>query len=182
MKVFRKLKWKFQKMKKGYCDQDIWGMDYWFFEQFPKMLRELRETKHGVPFYTFPEVDQFPKGWLRDEIKNLEKWKLKNGYDGGKVNIYDGNTDSEYPNPDRWWIIISRMIWCFERANPDFELPNKYWDEIWDEYYCKNNNENIPKELHQKFLKQSERNADFREKCKNEGIELLKTYIYTLWD
>lgn len=182
MKIFRKLKWRHQRAKKGYCDEDIWSIDYWFFDKFPKMLIELRECKHGVPCYTFPEVDTFPNGWLKDEIKNLQKWKLKNGYDNGKVNLNSGKTMEEPPNPDRWWMIISRMIWCFERASEDFELPNKYWDEMWEEYYEKNNADNIPKELEQKYINQATRNANFREKCKNEGMDLLKTYIYTLWD
>lgn len=47
--LFSKIKYAFQRMKKGYCDEDVWDIDDWFLNIMPNMLCELKENKRGVP-------------------------------------------------------------------------------------------------------------------------------------
>lgn len=49
-----------QRKKRGFSDNDCWGMCYWFGDTFPKMIRNLRDMKHGAPEYEFEEFDNFP--------------------------------------------------------------------------------------------------------------------------
>lgn len=35
-----------QRYKRGYADDDCWGMYYWFTDTFPKMVYNLRDMKH----------------------------------------------------------------------------------------------------------------------------------------
>lgn len=43
----REIKYAFQRMKKGYCDRDLWSIDYWFLEQIPKMLKQFNKNRMG---------------------------------------------------------------------------------------------------------------------------------------
>lgn len=45
----RTLKSKIQRFIRGYSDEDVWAMDYWFLEIVPKMLRQLRDNSMGRP-------------------------------------------------------------------------------------------------------------------------------------
>ena len=45
----RNLKSKIQRFIRGYADEDVWQMDYWFINIIPKMLRQLRDKGMGYP-------------------------------------------------------------------------------------------------------------------------------------
>ena len=38
-----------QRVTKGYCDKDLWNIDYWFMNLMPDMLQQFKDTKHGSP-------------------------------------------------------------------------------------------------------------------------------------
>lgn len=38
-----------QRVKRGYSDRDVWDIDLWFLSVMPKMLQQLKETRHGSP-------------------------------------------------------------------------------------------------------------------------------------
>ena len=38
-----------QRAKKGFCDRDVWSIDWWFSETIGQMLRQLAKEKHGCP-------------------------------------------------------------------------------------------------------------------------------------
>lgn len=181
---FRKIKFAFQRVTKGYCDQDVWNIDYWFLKTVPKMIKELQKIKHGTPMNTFPEIEKMPINWVRRECKLLEDYKatLKIDDEFKSVDISRGKKDSELANPDRWWIIMSRMAYCLEQADPDNELPNPYWNEIWEEYYMKNKADEIPDKLNKQFLKKARENMDIQMNYEDEGMELFKKYLFSLYD
>ena len=43
------IKFCLQRICKGYCDRDLWNIDYWFLQQFPSMLEEFKKNTHGYP-------------------------------------------------------------------------------------------------------------------------------------
>ena len=47
-----------QRTKKGYCDEDLWDIGYWFLSTVPKMLDEFANKTIGFPRLFF-------KGWRR---------------------------------------------------------------------------------------------------------------------
>lgn len=44
-----KIKYIFQRGIRGYSDKDVWDIDCWFMEIFPKMLQQFRKTSYGHP-------------------------------------------------------------------------------------------------------------------------------------
>jgi len=47
----RKVKWFFQRGKRGWADCDTWGIDYYLARIIPEMLRHMQENAHSYPGY-----------------------------------------------------------------------------------------------------------------------------------
>lgn len=198
-----------QRKKKGYSDCDCWNMFNWFQETFPKMVRNLRDMKHGAPELAFEEVDNFPLQWVAEQSQILLEQKKKKEYEEeidlwGKERIFD-----------RWWLILSRIAYCLEESSEDQtteqnefqkeynrqvwgdeEELNKlsfkeYWNKFWkvekvDEKgkpltYRLETNEPDP-ELQKKYYNRETEIAKYREEMKNEAFTLLSKYFFNLWD
>lgn len=113
-----KIKYKFQRAKKGYCDNDVYSIYDWFLEIFPKMLREFAEKTISYPSDADKlreEVSKMPVLWLesqRETINNIfKKHKSYSEYD------LDNSMCC-------WLLIILRTAYCFEMCNK--------WREKWD--------------------------------------------------
>lgn len=69
---YYKIKWFWQRGRRGYADCDVWGLDHYLANLVPLMLKRLRETRHGYPGYgsaNTPEkwdaiIDKMIEGWL----------------------------------------------------------------------------------------------------------------------
>lgn len=110
-----KIKYKIQRAKKGYCDEDLFSIDAWFIDIFPKMLGEFFECTNGSPSNSedlIKEVSKMPKMWVEEQRAIINK-RLKE-YDS-EFNLKDGFCC--------WLLIILRMKHCFEMC-----------DE-WNKYY-----------------------------------------------
>lgn len=119
-KIIEKIKFKFQRAKKGYCDYDLWSIYDWFMDTFPKMLEEFAECTNGCPTNgeeLKKEVSKMPKMWVEKQRPIINKILKK----------YDEEFDL---NDDMccWLLIILRMKHCFEMCN-DF---NEYYEKHWE--------------------------------------------------
>lgn len=120
MKEFlRKIKFKFQRAKKGYCDEDLYGMYYWFIEIFPKMLNEFIESTCGYPLNTeelVEEVSKMPKMWVEHQRSIINR--LLEKYDA-EFDLNDGFCC--------WLLILLRMKHCFELCDEWNSIYEPYW-------------------------------------------------------
>lgn len=189
------LKMKKQRFKKGYSNSDCWSMHYWLGDTFPKMIKTLRDMKHGSPDLDFSEFYNLPLDWLIPELEKLEKIREKEGYE---YNIYDCF--------DKWYIILTRIAYCLEQTNEELtEIKNEYAEQFHNEVWGENNNilshlevkefdkKGNPKlyelktqkpseEIKNKYWKREEDIFNYRDKMKNEAFDLLKKYFWNLWD
>lgn len=90
---FKSIKWAFQRMKRGYSDEDCWAIDYYLCEILPPMLRSLKDSS-GCPteYYQVKE-------WKSEERNpNCIKWhealeEMAQGFEAGielnEVNYMD---------------------------------------------------------------------------------------------
>ena len=44
---FTDIKYSWQRIRYGYCDHDIWELYPWFLDTMPRMLEEMKRTRHG---------------------------------------------------------------------------------------------------------------------------------------
>ena len=216
--MFKRIMWKIrdyrfdkrmarQRDKRGFSDNDCWGMCYWLCDTFPKMILNLRNMKNGYPELPFEEVENFPLQWVNDTAKEINELKVKFGYEEGVV--LDDTVD-------RWQLILSRIAWCLQQASDEItEIENEYREEydkqVWGDDYSWNSKKsfkqwweehtevvgkdekgkptlyqlktNEPDEdLREKFWNREEEIAKYREGCKDEALDLIKKYFYHLWD
>lgn len=184
-----------QRYKRGFSDNDCWGMNYWLTSIFPKMILNLRDMKHGAPDLPFEEFDKLPIEWKDTE---LQKYKIRE-----ETNGYTYEPDSIFT---KWYILLTRMAYCLQEADEDKEMYNPYkkeydlavwgpefgkeksFTDFWNKHcekvdggYIIKNNEPDP-ELRDKFFKCEEDNCRYKEQMKDEAMDLLKKYFYNLWD
>lgn len=53
---FRKIKWMFQRAKYGYCDMDLWNLDYTLGNYIASTVCKLANTTHGYPYQLNPKT------------------------------------------------------------------------------------------------------------------------------
>ena len=184
-----------QRYKRGFADNDCWGMCYWLTSTLPEMILNLRDMKNGSPELPFEEFDKLPADWKDQELQKYKIIQEQNGYEYEPDSIFT-----------KWYILLTRMAYCLKEADEDKEMYNPYkkdYDrEIWgddfneiksfkdfkDKYFKKSNNgyvlkTNKPNEdLQKKYFKCEEDNFKYKEQMKDEALDLLKKYFYCLWD
>ena len=123
--LLRKIKFHYQRGKRGWADQDCWNIDLFLMEVLPPMLKHLAKNHCGCPTEFFQEGKKNPCGvWekkLKEIARTLEMFdKLKDG-DGywvktGKKRYSEmlkKEVDEEKFNQKKW--------------DEDF----KKWNEAW---------------------------------------------------
>ena len=180
----RNIKYAYQRIRYGYCDRDIWSIDSWFLGVFPNMLEDLKGTTHGYP-----------------NTHSVYSHALVGTGAPEKVDE-DGM--------DRWKDILSEMIFLFREANPDTcTQVNKYkeeYDKAFEEFTKKyglfgeklltedDKREtgstrwymlgDVPeyKEISNLYHDECRRIDEYRNECKDKGLDLLKKWFWNLWD
>lgn len=139
MRVKDKIKFKIQKAKKGYCDYDLYSIDLWFINIFPKMLEEFINCTCGCPCNEKDltiEVVGFPNIWKEQQRPLINKILKK--------------YDEEYNLNDSmccWLLILLRMKYCFEMCDEW----NKEYDKCWDKNEYEFLNKTINKHKQEAF-------------------------------
>ena len=207
MKLFKDIKFMFQRIVRKYSDDMCYSVNYTLLDILPKMIETMRKYKNSYPEFEFEEVDNFPHDWIKQQLKDLEiEYKQK---DYELPNIKDPFT--------RWQLILKRISYCLIQANEDeTKIENKqdeeYSNNLWGiEDPSKENNlstsewfkkhtepvkfdENgkpklyafkfneVDKELKKKWLERDNEIIKYRDEMKTEAFNLINKYFWTLWD
>ena len=100
----RNIKFAYQRVRYGYCDSDIWSIDYWFLNVMPGMLQQLKETTHSYPCF---------------------QGSMSHAVYGTAVSEEDDDAGMK-----QWNDILSEMIFRLKEANEDTcTRVNKYQKE-----------------------------------------------------
>lgn len=175
----RNLRYMYQRVCYGYCDRDIWMMDDWFLSVIPNMLDELNRTRHG-----------FPSALLAAEDENQDKEANERG-------------DKE------WGRILSEMAHCFREANDRTCTRKNPYKEEWDKAFWEfsdsystqgeklRTEEEIKekkriayfpslrpanRDLWNKYLEEAKKIQEYQRACIDQGMELLRKWVWDLWD
>ena len=177
-----------QRVKRGFCDRDVWDIDIWFCNTISPMLKQLAKNhtgyqcldekgniiKHLIVEKTDEEDAMYAKRWkdailhlafLADEM-NEDRCSMKNPY------------DKEWRRNSR---AFEKKYGTFgEKLRTDEDKNGKlhqlYFpedDPVKGKEYRKTS------DLHFKYEMKIER---YREKCKNEFFRLFSKYFHYLWD
>lgn len=82
---FRRVKWSWQRVTKGYCDFDLFAMDEWLTSILPPALREFATDTYSYP----GEINGYtPTGW--EEYLN----DMADAFEGAREHVVDGGLDA----------------------------------------------------------------------------------------
>lgn len=111
---FINIKWAFQRATRGYCDFDLWDLDYFYTKLFIDTLKNFSEKNQGIPnaFYNKDDEQASVNAWSdyimdmrEDFVKTLEaleadtpeEWEEKS------ASIDDGLNKLKKVYYDLWW-------------------------------------------------------------------------------
>lgn len=171
--IGRDIKWSHQRIWKGYCDNDLLSIDYWFIKIMPKMLKEFKETRHGSPM----RIDYNP---LEDSLDEKEcnqdihgEWDKK--LDRMIFLLGEMDEDScsrQNPYKDTY----SKM--CQKLNKP----MGKHADESCTHRRPGLKEHSKYRELEENYHAEEIRLNQYRLDCKQEFFELFSAHFYELWD
>lgn len=119
----KQIKFFYQRGKRGYSDQDVWSMDWWFFSVVIPMLKQLRDTKQS-----YPSEFKTPEEWDR-ELDTMIHYFIEATEEGcSEKNEYEEQYNK------RWWDSFDKKGMAY--VIDDSELRDKYLQRSYeiDEY------------------------------------------------
>ncbi|OON85732.1 hypothetical protein BXO88_10760 [Oribacterium sp. C9] len=177
----------YQRIRYGYCDRDVWAIDWWFLNVVPNMLEDLKDTAHGYP----------------DSPGDYSQVLIGTGFP----------EDVDEEGMKKWKGILSDMIFLLREANEDTctktnpyeEEYEKASKEFTDKYGFfgeglkteEDRAEEKEKGYHRMYMlsdvpeyknisdlhyEEERKIAEYRDECKDRGMDLFKTWFWNLWD
>ena len=183
----RSIKYIYQRARYGYCDSDVWSIDYWFLSIIPGMLEQLKEETNGYPSFT----------------------------DNPSHAVYGTGRPEDIDDEDmgKWQSILKDMIFLFNEANEEScTRKNKYEQQYleaykeYEEKYGRHGEKlktqeekereqregviishmmwNLPeyKEISDLYSEEERTISKYRDECKNKGLQLFSKWFWDLWD
>ena len=178
------IKYSFQRITKGYCDYDLFSIDYWFMDIMPRMLTQFKETRHGSPC-------------------SLENTDFADNF----------NANNTCDCHKEWDNILDKMIFLIRECNEDTCMKknpyekehNKISDEFIDKYGVLGEklmtdkekedaaitgggtvhfSSEIPeyKDTEDKYYEEERNLVQYRMEKKDEFFKLFSLWFFDLWD
>ena len=171
------IRYSFQRIKYGYCDYDLWNMDYWFLDIVPRMLEEHKIIRHGSPIVNEADTgndEALTQAW--DEILDRMIFLFREASDETctRANPYEAEYSRIHDEFTQKYGLLGENLMTDEeretarngggyRAHFPDELP---------EY----------KDISDKYFAEVRKIAEYRVKCKDEAFDLFVKWFHSLWD
>lgn len=171
-------KYRKQRYKRGYADEDLFSLDYWFSTTFVNMIEDFEKNVHGYPSANeFPELSKLDISWKQMNYNIIIEEMLN---DRIEYNTKEELME-EYPITNdfiQWKLILKRIAYCLKESNEEYcSYKNKY-SEDWI-----NNWKDEPDiELADKYFKECDKIYNYQCKMVKEAFSLISKYYFALWD
>ena len=144
--IYRFFKRGIQRWKRGWSDEDVWGIDGYLNDIIPQMVKRLKDIHHGVPCYvgkteTDKKFEQADKKWMNilDEIIWLFNMNKKIGENRYFYQNSKNWSSKEYFEYNELWNDTKREYKprsldydeCI-RHDKAWKLFRKYYFSLWD--------------------------------------------------
>lgn len=185
IKYFRKcLRWSWQRITRGYAECDKWDMFNYLQHLIPEMLQDLREKRLGSPGY-LGENNTNEEGMLVNDSCHEEwnkildhmifLWRELDEDTCTRKNPYEAEYDRASEEFSANYGLLGEKL----QTEAELQANRKrggggtvhFMDEL-PEY----------KEISDKYFEEERRIEEYRGKCKDEAMDLLKEHFYALWD
>lgn len=119
--VFRKVKWFYQRGKRGYADNSIWSLDWYLCSFMGDALRELADQVHGVPIIDTGRKFEDPNDC---DCLTMEEWKFTIRYLADTFDLARKIQDYDVP--------IEEMDAAMKRFKHGMAVFSEYFFNLWD--------------------------------------------------
>lgn len=167
---FRCIKWSFQRIKWGFCDRDLWNIDSYLQELIPNMLQKYKDTRSASPISlsdNYGNEDEIPndtchKNWDEILTKMIFLWRESSEVTCSFKNEFEDAHMKDYEE------------YCNKYDSQEVRKSGAYVPSMseLDEY----------KELTTKYEAREQEIYNYRVKCLEEAMDMLKKYYFYLWD
>lgn len=179
----RCIKWSNQRVRRGYCDSDVWDMFGFLQKLIPDMLQTLKDTRHGSPGYlgkTYTNEngiivnDTCHGEWDKILDKMIFLWKETDEETCSKKNSYEEEYFKAMDDFHKKYGTFGEHL----RTKKELEKNKKrgghtvhFMDEL-PEY----------KDITDKYHKKEIELDKYRNACKDEVFNMMTQYFFSLWD
>ena len=148
--IGRNLRYVLQRATKGYCDQDLWNLDYFYSQLFVNTLTDFPKQLHGAPSKFYDEESDSISRWIdyinemRDHFYNSieenEVQKNEIEYNPSfEIDRETGelrNTDTSLQNEEARakWLAREQEIQAWRDAElaKGMQMLEKVYHNLWD--------------------------------------------------
>lgn len=123
----REIKWKWQRMWRGWADSDVWSIDGWFLETMPGMLRLLRKKKIG-----YPAGLKSVKEWNKILAKMIDGFELRNRWECDYASIVGDQNYYNFKDPVWRKKYDAKQKEVDKKFDEAMGLFHKWFFALWD--------------------------------------------------
>lgn len=170
--IFRNIKYAYQRITRGWCDQDIWNMNIYLSELLPSMLEDLAKNHYGHPSTEEFYDEQAKQEGFEDGHDKWTKTLEEMAY-----HFKNCNEDSPYNRAQK------KSEYLFEQMCDNED--NTWFDELPDgcfEMKTTYKDEKLQERLNEQWRKEIEKSGEFINSEKDKACDMLKKYFFNLWD
>ena len=166
---FQDLKFCVQRIRKGYCDRDLWSIDYWFLNQIPHMLTELKNTSHG-----YPQQFNTPEEWdaVLDEMIFLFK------------EAHEDTCSKANPFDKEYHIAFEEFTGKYGLFGEKLRTPEEIEQDTKKHARTLHTMSELPEyaEIDEKYHNASREIDKYRDECLDKALSMFTVYFRNLWD
>ena len=178
------LKWSRQRILRGYADCDKWEMFDYLQHLIPDMLQDFRDNRTGSPGYLGENYtneegilvnDTCHEEWDKILDQMIYLWKESTEDTCTRKNPYAEEYYKAHREFDKKYGVFGEKLQTEKELEENrkrggggkihfmFEVP---------EY----------KDISEKYMEEEHRIDEYRSRCKDDALDLLKEYFFSLWD
>ena len=189
LRMGRDIKCMYQRIKYGYCFRDIWDINRWFLDVVPNMLEELKEETCAYPIG--PDDFSQTAGTIDEDDSNeryeagLQKWK-----DTLSEMIFllrEANEETctrENPYGAEYDKAVDEFTKKFGWFGEGLKTKEEKREEDRRGFYTLYTPSDVPeyKKISKLYFDEEAVLHEYRNSCKDKGLELFKKWFWNLWD
>ena len=133
----RRFKYAYQRITKGYCDTDLWNLDYYLICLLSEALKELSETTYSYPMNLTEEEWRQKLLEMSNHFSNISEY-TDNDINNRAEKSFDAYWDSRGTDKEdklyNNWIEISKDAFKFreEEKNKALDMIKEWFFDLWD--------------------------------------------------
>ncbi|MBR6383637.1 MAG: hypothetical protein IKS56_06590 [Lachnospiraceae bacterium] len=179
----RCIKWSAQRITRGYSDPDVWEFNSYLQHLIPDMLQHLKDNRMGSPGFLGENYineegilvnDTCHSEWDKILDKMIFLWRESEESTCSKKNPFEEEFMKAFKEfEERFGFFGEGLLTPEEKEEAKKSNYTKvHFMEELPEY----------KELYEKHREEDKKIEKYQNDCKDEALDMLKEYFYSLWD